>query len=119
MGFQLGRTYVLLFEGSGIEGAEVKLRATSIGTVLRFRQKRSWDEMVQDLVDHLVSWNLEVEGVPLKPVVEDVLASVEEPVLTLIIEEWMKAARGVTAPLAPPSSDGERFPEESIPMEVE
>ncbi len=124
MGFRLGRTYRLMFEGQ-MEGAEILLRSTTIGVT---EQLRSVDAMNADernsllaklLVEHVTEWNLETaSGDPLPVSVESVREHMEEAVLAKICREWYKAAVGITAPLDPPSSDGDRLGEVSLPMEA-
>lgn len=121
MGFRLNKSYTLKFEGD-MEGAEVKLRTTSVGTMLKLRNLHygNPDELYEAatlLADHVVGWNLDDEkGEPVALTAEAILAGVEEPVLSTIFVEWAKAAVGVTAPLDEPSTSGEQYPEGNIPM---
>lgn len=118
MGFRLNRTYVLHFEGA-MAGAEIKLRSTSVATVMRLRQSTDVPEIVGMLAEHVVEWNLEDEkGEPLPITADAILNDLEESVVAAIVREWFKAAVGVTAPLDGPSTSGEQFPEASIPMET-
>jgi hypothetical protein len=118
MGFRLNRTYVLKFEGA-MEGAEVKLRSTSVSTALELRAGQEIERTAQMLVDHVIDWNLEdAKGVKLDFTAQALLDELEEPVLAAIIKEWFKAAVGITSPLDAPSTSGEPSPEESIPMEM-
>lgn len=65
----------------------------------------------------LVEWNLlEEDGTPV-PATKAGLLSQEFDFVMEIITAWMDAVAGVAAPLEKPSSDGELFPEASIPME--
>jgi hypothetical protein len=115
MGFRLNRTYSLQFTGS-MEGAEVKIRSTSVGDVLRLRATETDEATAAMLSDFLVSWNLEDEdGKPLPTTPEGVM-SLEPVVMAAIVREWYKAAVGITAPLDAPSSSGDQSLEESIPM---
>jgi hypothetical protein len=121
MGYQLGRVYDLRF-GGAMDGAEVKIRSTTVGRMLQLRQMIE-DEDVPGLVDmlteHLIEWNLEdPAGDPVPMTVEGLLANLEEPVLGVILREWYKAATGVTAPLDGPSTSSGPSLEESIPMET-
>lgn len=121
MGFKLpAREYVLLFEDSALEGAEVRLKATTVGTMLRLHADSvTLNDEITALCEHVISWNLETsDGVPIKPIPNEVKEHVETAVLRSILLEWMRAARGITAPLDQPSKDGGSFPVESIPMEV-
>ena len=124
MGFRLGRTFFLEFpEGHYLYGSEIRLRSASIAT-LESIEENKFSDSIPALLDHLVSWNLETSaGTPLKPVLEDVRAEVERPVIRAIITAWYEATTGVTAPLGPKSSDGQPSLEAgsmelSLPMEV-
>lgn len=116
MGFKLGRTYKLVFEGD-MAGAEVVLKATSIATVMKVRESDA-AELADLLAEHVISWNLETaEGEPLPATGEAIREHMEEAVLAVIVRHWFKAAVGVSAPLDDGSTSGEPFLEESIPME--
>lgn len=118
MGFRLNRTYVLRFEGV-MEGAEIKLRSTSVATALEMRSDPQIGRYVEMLVDHLIDWNLDgPDGEKLPFEKEAILGGLEEAVLAAILREWFKAAVGVTTPLDGGSTSGEPSPVESIPMEV-
>ena len=114
MGFDVGRTYVLEFEGTAMYGAVIKLRGTSIGVMLKLNDALDTEEWAALLCQHVIEWNLELDGEPIKPTVEDVLGKVERVHLQLIATEWRKAAGGITTPLPPPSTDGEM---QDLPME--
>lgn len=117
MGFRLNRTYALEFKGD-LEGFEVKLRSTSIAVVFEVQQAVELKRLAELLAEHIVSWNYEdAEGKPLEPTVDNLLG-LEEVVLVAIAREWVRAARGVTAPLDDGSTSGNEFQEESIPMEI-
>ena len=119
MGFRLNRTYVLKFEGSALEGAEVKLRSTSVATAIEMRSSPDIERYVEMLIDHLIDWNLDGPDGEKLPFEKDaILGGLEESVLATILREWFKAAVGVTTPLDEPSTSGEQFPAESIPMEM-
>lgn len=113
MGFRLDRTYVLVFEGA-MEGAEVSIRATSIGTVLKLREITEAAELAKLLADHLVAWNFEdADGNPLPTTTEAIMENLEGVVIGRIGREWYRAATGVTAPLEPSISM-----ESSLEMEI-
>jgi hypothetical protein len=126
MGFRLNqRTYLLKFEDSAMEGAEIRLRSTPISTLLRLGETVPYAELVELLCEYVLDWNLEdSKGEPLKVEVEAILDNIEEVMLTRIVREWYRAAKGITAPLDPPSTDGEQFKEETsldlseIPMQA-
>jgi hypothetical protein len=117
MGFRLSRVYALRFEGA-LEGLEVDIKATSVGTVLEMRGAENDRAMAELLAAHILRWNYENEaGEPLEPTVDNLLA-LEAVVFARIVREWHRAASGVTSPLDPPSTDGEQSQEQSIPMET-
>lgn len=125
MGFKLGRTYVLQFEGTGLEGAEVKLRSPSIGTLDKLLDEGTdRNGQYQIMLDHLIEWNLETaDGDALPGTVEAIVSQMEPAVALLILKHWIRAARGVAAPLEPTFVDGGQSPAEestvpSMPMET-
>src|ERR1700745_2378835 len=112
MGFRLNRSYVLEFEGA-MEGAFVKLRKTPIGVVLELRGGEDRSGVVTDrraaglLSEYVADWTLEDEnGQELARTADAILANLEQPELTKIMVEWLKAAAGITAPLDPPGAAG-------------
>lgn len=116
MGFRLNRTYKLRFDGA-LEGLEVDLRATSVGT-LAVMSDADAAGLADLLEQHVERWNYEdQDGNPIPATAENFLG-LEEVVLTAICREWFKAAKGITAPLESGSTSGSTLPEESIPMET-
>lgn len=104
MGFRLDRTYLLDFEGTALAGAEVAIKATSVGTALKLREVGGVKEVCELLADHLIGWNFEDEnGDPLPPTLEGIM-TLEEVIIGRIGREWYRAATGVTAPLDAPNS---------------
>lgn len=116
MGFELNRKYHLQFEGD-LKGLEITLKATSIATTLALTGATSLQFVAETLSAHLIEWNFEKDGKPLGTSAEEIL-DLEEAVLFLIVREWIKAAKGVTAPLDDGSTSGDDSPELSIPMET-
>lgn len=107
MGFRLDRKYILEFDGA-MAGAEVVIKATSVGTVLKLRDVNEitgQQELAELLATHIEEWNFEdADGQPLPITVEAIMDNIESVVLVRIAREWYKAATGVTAPLDGPSS---------------
>jgi hypothetical protein len=121
MGFEVGRKITLEFEGY-MEGAEITLRAASIATMLELRELTAVGS-VPLLAEHLISWNLELDGVPVPMTAEAITTTVEHEMLYKIVGKWYEVATGVSAPLDPPSESGQESPEpeaaeQSIPMEI-
>lgn len=121
MGFRLSRVYALRFSGA-LEGLEVDIKGTSVGVVQQLRETETRDVqgLAKLLAAHIIRWNYENEdGTALEATPENLVSSLEEPVLGAIVKEWYRAATGVTAPLDERSTSGSQFPEASIPMEVD
>lgn len=115
MGFNVARNYNLIFEGTAMYGAEMKIRHTPIRVTQLLRGSLKLPEFVGLLSEYLVSWNLEDEDGPIGTDVESIMNGVEESFLHLIAEEWTRAAVGISAPLSPPSTAAEL---EELPMET-
>lgn len=120
MGFKLNRGYVLEFQGSALEGAEVHIKNTPIGVVLELLSDEiTTARQIDLLVEYVTSWNFETaDGEPIPVTSDGIKAHVEEAVIAKVLLEWFRAARGVTAPLDLPSNDGERSQAPPIPMET-
>lgn len=99
MGYRVGRVYVLEFEGTGMEGAVVKVASPSIDTIESISEMTD-EQLHKTFFEHLREWNLEArDGSALPMTVEAARAEMEPEELKLIIKEWYRAARGATAPL--------------------
>lgn len=112
MGFQLNRVYELRWADGDLEGLEIDIRSTSLGTQAKMREADG-AELAELLAEHTVRWNYD----DVKPTAEGFL-SLEEAVFSEICREWWKAARGISAPLDLGSTSGEPSPVQSIPMET-
>lgn len=118
MGFKVGRVFALDFSGTGMDGAVVRVRSASIGTLQRVLEATEVDVETEIFAEHLISWDLEYDadaypdkgGQPV-PATTQGLLSLEEPLKDLILKEWWKATRGITAPLDPRSKDGQQSPD--------
>ncbi len=125
MGFRLGRTYLLEFdEDHDLHGVQIRMRWGSI-LLMEEISSMTFTEGWPKFLDHVVSWNFETEdGTPLDPKdVDAVNAAMEPAYRPVLISAWMRAAYGVTAPLAQRSPAGGESPttedvELSIPMET-
>jgi hypothetical protein len=145
MGFRKQeKVYVLQFDGE-LEGLEVRMRGASAGELIKIDGMKYNAEALNDLFlfagSKLISWNLEEEdGTPITfepqkvDVEEDgvsttrletdgeakarVLFAQDLDFILDILTAWKNAIMGVSDPLERNSRDGERFPEESIPMET-
>lgn len=122
MGFRLNRTYALRWEAGDLQGLEIDMRSTSVGTlgkVLAMLADRDEGTLAQTLVEHVIRWNFEDENGEELPVTVESLMQQEAVLLAAIAREWILATRGVTAPLDDGSTSSEPSePELSIPMET-
>lgn len=130
MGFQVNRRiYVLDFEGTPLEGLEVKVRGGTLGEVFAARDLMHADPnnptaedlnailgQMEELAGHLVSWNLEDDGVKIPADLEG-LKTLELPDVMQIMQAWMKAQVDVPGPLGGSSSSTPPPDLSSIPME--
>ncbi len=120
MGFDVGqRTYRLLFEDTNMEGAEVVIKATPVGVLRQLQSAENDNEYFELMEKYIISWNLDFNGEPIKIAADDMADKLETVYAVAIVGQWILAARGVTAPLDPPSRDGEMSAEElTLPMEA-
>jgi hypothetical protein len=115
--FYLNRTYDLEFSGA-LAGLEIKIKNTSVATLLQLEETAiNSQEMADLLAGNVVEWNWG-SGQGAEPIVAESFLALESPVLRAIVNAWHKAATGVSAPLDQPSKDGDSLVEESIPMEA-
>lgn len=133
MGFVRNRrNYRLIFADEEFAGLEVVAKSASVSDYRRIAELATREfgtsPSAEDLVEMdnlyrafaqvLVSWNLEEpEGVAV-PATLNGLLSQDLPFVQAIVLAWMDAIAGVAAPLPTPSAGGDRFLEESLPMEV-
>lgn len=130
MGYQIKRRiYVLDFDGTDMEGLEVKVRGGTLGEVFAARDLMGADPndlsaenvdvilgQMTELADHLVSWNLEDDGERIPADIEG-LKTLELPDVMQIMQAWMKAQVDVPAPLGDSSISTPPPDLSSIPME--
>jgi hypothetical protein len=107
-------------------GLKVKAKSVSTEQFLRITElsdaKDFTPEIAKELLANfaevLVSWNLEAEdGTPVPCTAAGLLGEDFDFVME-ILNGWMDAVAGVSAPLAQPSTGGSPSPVESIPMDV-
>jgi hypothetical protein len=133
MGFEAPRTvYKLDFEGTDLDGLEVRMRAGRLGDMLDpsnaeigididpdnpsaedIKAVRAKFEMI---AEYLASWNLEEAGVPIPATIEGLMDQ-EPAFVAQIFAAWQRAQVAVSGPL--PSSSTSTPPPDlsSIPME--
>lgn len=132
--FEAPRTvYKLEFEGEEFGGLVVRVRALTFTELRDARDllysgwesnseldREVWEGNVDALhrlfADHLVDWNLSVDGTPV-PATLAGLQSQEGHFIGRIVGAWRANTIGVSVPLEQPSADGEQSVELSIPME--
>lgn len=129
MGFErIGRTFTLKFEDKLYEGLEVKMRGLSTDQFLHVAgmadevSKKSLSEItpvVRDLfgraADHMLSWNLEDDGVPV-PISRESLLEQDFDFVISIVNAWLEAMAGVSPPLPKNSNGTGTLQEASLPM---
>jgi len=123
MGFEVSRAFTLDFSDTDWEGAIVKVRAAPIAVILEMGECDLTRE-AELLAEYVAEWNLEHYGKPIEISQEAIFNTLEPAGKNLIIKEWMRASRGITAPLDRRSDAGESSPEVenvelSIPMETQ
>jgi hypothetical protein len=116
MGFETARTFTLQFEGTEWDGAEVKLRSMSIKKLREFLAA-DLDTEIRMLSEHLIEWNLEINGKPI-PLTPEGVGMLEEPAKNLIVVSWLKATRGISAPLERQSGGGDTSEVPQMTMET-
>lgn len=131
MGFTPKKTiYRLDFEGTDLDGAEVRMRASSLGLafdvvgLIGVDEDNATPEDIEralqqyvELADHLVSWNLDDDnGDPLPADLEG-LKTLEIRYVRMIAEAWQRAQVDVPGPLPSGLSNGQQPPDLlGIPM---
>jgi hypothetical protein len=66
----------------------------------------------------LIEWNYEDDGGEPVPLTARTIGDLDYELAVAVLRALIGAASGVSRPLPPPPSDGEQFPEGSIPMET-
>lgn len=124
------KVYKLRFEDEDMDGLVVRVRSTSVGSLLVVAGFITIDpdnlgpqdlaklhELFAMLASALVEWNVEDDdGVPV-PATLDGIKSQDADFVMVIVRAWFEAISGVPAPLGPPSSGGGPSLAPSIPME--
>ncbi len=148
MGFTPKRkVYVLDFEGTDLDGLEVRAYSTTVGRMLDMgaamsdagsapelddmesmpveeiktvvtRYMDSLRGVIEQFAEVLVSWNYEAVPGVATPATIDGLRTLDPGHLKMIISAWQRVVADVPAPLAEPSSGGTPSLEGSLPMEA-
>jgi hypothetical protein len=118
MGFEIRRELRLDLDETPLAGAQVSMRSCSSATFARL-----WDsEVTVDdqralFAEHLVSWNLSVDGEDL-PLTPASLAALDNGQWYGLLRAWGAAMTTVAAPLGQRSSGGDTSPVASMSMET-
>lgn len=130
MGFTPKKTvYRLDFEGTDLDGLEVRMRGGKLGQVFDFAGLVGIDEsnataadvqlmmsQYQELADHIIEWNCEDEDGNPVPATLEGLKTLELRYVNMISQAWQKAEVDVPGPL-PSGSPSGRLPDLlEIPM---
>jgi hypothetical protein len=128
------KTLKLVFDDEEFDGLVVKVGAAPMRTILKVVEllttleekedltgaeiTRLFNEMFGIFADALVSWNVEDDGGNPVPTTVEGITSQDSAFIMAIINTWAEVLSGVSTPLGKPSPNGERSPEELIPMEA-
>ncbi|MFD5564531.1 hypothetical protein [Kitasatospora griseola] len=122
--------YRLRFEDPDMDGLVVDVRGLKTGPYLEFQAARATREaggtaaqgatelMLQMFADAIIEWNLDGDDDQPLPPTMDGLKTLDLDFTMDIINAWMDAINGVSAPLPQTSTDGSTSVEASIPMDV-
>lgn len=133
MGFDIRKRYRLKWSGTEYDGMEVVMSACSLAELFELdritqgfsdnagkddeRSEALWRERIAIMVKYTHEWNLLADGEPL-PVDIESYQQLSTGILHSILNAWLRATTRVADPLPERSLNGERFREESIPMEM-
>ncbi|MFF0140479.1 hypothetical protein ACFYRN_28945 [Streptomyces sp. NPDC005227] len=126
MGYEAGvRAVTIRFaEGHEFHGAEARVRGMAIGeymaaTGLDGGEGDNASSSMARFIDRLISWNLEVDGVP-APATPEGVQLVDQAVVRALQNAYVSTLIGVhdADPLPDSSTSGEPSLVESIPMEA-
>lgn len=127
MGYQR-KSYIIKWpKGHMHHGLVVKLRGLSGDNLMKVSSLRDaekdgvdserLEEVFAILAARIVEWNLEDDGEPIPPTIENIRGEDFGMVMD-ILTSWTKAVTHVPAPLPDDSNSGNTYQEASIPMET-
>ena len=104
------RTALITFEGTDYDGAEIQLRlSVSFAQFIALRESAQGEDqegMARLFGDNvLMEWNLEDDAGQPIPATGDGMLAIPLDLTNLVVQHWVEAVAGVSAPLAPPSGD--------------
>jgi len=120
MGYRKVPTIYTLDDINGEDGLIVRMKGIRVGKLRRLISNDSDDnvgEVLDLLLEGLVSWNLEDENGPV-PMTLEGLESQELPMITAIVDSWTDKVTGVSDELGKDSPAGEKFPGQPLTMEA-
>jgi len=124
-GFRIpDQTAHITFAGTDYDGAEIWVRLNvSFAHFIALRAAAEGDDQASmaDLFGNeaLMEWNLEdASGEPI-PATGDGMLQIPLSLAMLIVQHWIEAVAGVSAPLSPPSGDISTLAEASTAMATE
>jgi hypothetical protein len=119
------KIYRLKWEDGDYAGLEVNIRSLNMGQLLEAKSGKSasgkdgLEGTVELLADRIVDWNLEDEETgEAVPTTLDAMKGEDDDLILDIINRWMEAVSGVSAPLDETSNSGEISQVASIPTEA-
>ena len=118
------QTAHITFAGTDYDGAEIWVRLNvSFAHFIALRAAAEGDDQASmaDLFGNeaLMEWNLEdASGEPI-PATGDGMLQIPLSLAMLIVQHWIEAVAGVSAPLSPPSGDISTLAEASTAMATE
>lgn len=132
MGFKLKRkTYLLEFEDPEFEGLMVEVTSAPLGQFIDLSNMAQLAEqkdeaaaveatltLFKSFADCLVTWNLEDENDKPVPATFEGLKTLDVEAAMYIIQSWMTAIGGVSAPLGSASTGGATSLEASIDVQA-
>jgi len=121
MGYRKVPTIYTLDDINGEDGLIVRMKGIRVGKLRRLISNDSDDnvgEVLDLLLEGLVSWNLEDENGAPVPMTLEGLESQELPMITAIVDSWTDKVTGVSDELGKDSPAGEKFPGQPLTMEA-
>ena len=104
------RTARITFEGTDYDGAEIKLKlSVSFAQFIALRESAMGEdqEFMARLFGEtvLMEWNLEDEDGQSLPADGDGMMAIPMDLTNLVVQHWVEAVSGISAPLEQPSGD--------------
>lgn len=124
MGFKRKNSFTLDFDGTEFEGLVVVCRPPSIAALAHGAAMQGVEVTAEEFktmlgyfAEGLVSWNYEDDNDQPIPATREELLKVDQEMGVAIVDAWMTAVTGVSAPLGESSPGGDPSVEALLPME--